>query len=70
MFNEGVAEELYIYNRQGLLVAHIEGENPSWDGTREGTPCSQGAYVWVLYYRTDRETSKLQKLTGTVLLLK
>ena len=70
VFNEGVAEELYIYNRQGLLVAHIEGENPSWDGTREGTPCSQGAYVWVLYYRTDRETSKLQKLTGTVLLLK
>lgn len=70
MLNECTAEDLYVYNRQGLLVAHIEGDNPSWDGTHDGTPCVQGAYVWVLRYHTDHEPSLRQERVGTVLLLK
>ena len=70
VMNESVAEELYIYNRQGLLVAHIVGENPSWDGTHDGTPCPQGAYVWRLHYHTDHEPLRQREQVGTVLLLR
>lgn len=70
VLNEGVAEELHVYNRNGLLVAHIVGENPQWDGTRDGTPCPQGAYVWHLRYRRDDIPKSQQTLTGTVTLLR
>lgn len=70
VLNECRAEGMDVYNRQGLLVAHIEGDNPSWDGTCSGTPCPQEAYVYVLYYRTDIEPQRLQKKVGTVLLLR
>lgn len=70
VLNECAAEELYIYNRQGLLVAHIEGDNPSWDGTHDGIPAPQGAYLYTLHYRTHAEPLRLQKAVGTVILLR
>lgn len=70
VLDEAFAEELFVYNREGLLVARIVGDNPSWNGTHNGTPCSQGAYVWVLFYRTNNNPAELQKDVGTVLLLK
>lgn len=68
--NEGVAEELYIYNRNGLLVSYIAGPNPVWDGTRDGTPCPQSAYVWLLRYHTDDRPDQHKVLTGTITLLR
>jgi tetrapyrrole methylase family protein/MazG family protein len=66
---EGVAEELHVYNRNGLLVAHIVGENPQWDGTHGGSPCPQGAYVWHLRYRHDNRNDH-KTLMGTVTLIR
>lgn len=70
VINEGVAEELFIYNRNGLLVAHIVGADPQWDGTHEGTPCPQGGYVWHLSYRRNDKPDELHTLTGTITLLR
>ena len=70
VLNECRAEDLYIFNRQGLLVAHIEGDNPSWDGTREGQPCPQGTYVYSLYYYKDSEPLGRQNIVGTITILR
>lgn len=43
---EIVAFEMHIYNRQGLLVYHTTDPSATWDGTHEGKPCPQGAYVY------------------------
>lgn len=68
--SEGTAEELFIYNRNGLLVSHIVDSHPVWDGTRNGDPCPQGAYVWLLRYHTDHEPDRTLELIGTVTLLR
>lgn len=65
-----VEMELWIYNREGLLVCHLEGVEARWDGTRGGEPCPQGAYVYTLQYRTRMQPEKRQKITGTILLLR
>lgn len=70
VLNECKAEGLYIYNRQGLLLARIEGDSPSWDGSRNGTPCPQGTYAYLLYFRSDTEPQRLQKKVGTVTLIR
>lgn len=70
VINEGVTEELYIYNRNGMLVAHIVGSDAHWDGTHDGEPCSQGTYVWHLRYRRNDLPESLQTLTGTITLLR
>ena len=70
VINNGAAEELYVYNRNGLLVAHIVGPMPKWDGTHNGTPCPQGAYVWHLRYRHNDRPDELRTLTGTITLLR
>lgn len=70
VFNEIEYLEIWLYNRQGLLVAHLEGIDSRWDGTHDGTPCPQGSYVFNLKYRTQAHPEKLQSLTGTVLLLR
>jgi len=66
-----VADELLIYNRQGLLVSRLQGPEPVWNGTAfDGSNCPQGAYVWLLRYRSADQPSRLQTLTGTVTLLR
>ena len=42
--------EIYIYNRQGLLVWHSDNINESWDGTHRGVSCPQGSYAYVAFY--------------------
>ena len=68
--NEGVAEELVVYNRQGLLEARMEGPTFEWDGTRDGSPCPQGAYVWVLRYHSIDRPEYHKTITGTVTLIR
>ena len=62
--------EIWIYNRQGELITHLEGLDLQWDGTKNGEPCPQGAYVYTMQYRTIVRPDKLKSLTGTILLLR
>lgn len=59
---------LYVYNRQGLLVYHTDDVNALWDGTRDGVPLPQGAYVYYWHVRDDSDYN--QSGTGTVTLLR
>ena len=62
--------EIWIYNREGLFVAHLEGLDAYWDGTHNGSPCPQGTYVYNIKYRTLAQPEKLQSVIGTILLLR
>ncbi len=63
--------DLYIYARNGVLAWY--GDNPSegWDGTlKDGTPCPQGTYTWILRYIKSDQPNIMQKAVGTVTLLR
>lgn len=60
--------ELYIYNRQGLLVYHTTDPAALWDGTRNGTPLPQGSYVYHWHVRDAVDYYKSG--TGTITLLR
>ena len=62
--------ELFIYNREGLLVYHSKDYTAGWNGRRstDGAICPQGNYVWKLAYRASDHTSRTE--VGTVLLIK
>ena len=62
--------DLYIYNRQGLLVFHTNDITNAWDGSHKGHPCVQGSYVWILKYTTKDMPKTPQVKKGTVLLLR
>lgn len=61
---------LSIFNRQGLLVYTTDHPEEGWDGTHEGTPCMQGAYVWHLTYSSIITPNRTQTAVGTVTLLR
>ena len=65
---EIVEFELYIYNRQGLLVYHTDDPAALWDGTRDGAPMPQGAYVYHWFARDAYDFRR--NGTGTVTLLR
>lgn len=62
--------EVWIYDRQGRLMAHLEGVDAYWDGTNNGTPCPQGTYVYNIKYRSLPRPDMPQALTGTILLIR
>ena len=61
-----VESEVWIYNRQGSLVAHLTGPDDDWDG---GT-CPQGTYVYTIRFRTRAHPQWLQEKTGSILLIR
>ena len=65
---EIVAFEMHIYNRQGLLVYHTTDPAATWDGTREGVPCPQGAYVY--HWHVRDAYGYVKNGTGTVTLIR
>jgi gliding motility-associated-like protein len=65
-----ISGELFIYNRQGLLVCHKPDYRDGWDGTCRGIPCKQDSYVWHLIYRTADAPQLDKRATGTVTLLR
>ena len=68
---EGIVDyELTIYNRQGLQVFHSTDPAERWDGTRDGTPCPQAAYVWVLRYTTNEAPRIPQVAKGSLLIIR
>ena len=65
---EVVEFELEIYNRWGLFVWSTTDITTTWDGTHEGEPVPQGAYVYKWFLEDiygDRETG-----VGTVTLIR
>lgn len=69
--------ELYIYNREGLLMYSTTAEaadgniDIGWDGRRtDGKLCLQSSYVWKLVYHTFDALQGEATEVGTVLLLR
>lgn len=67
---DAVVEELVIYSRWGCRIARIAGPHPVWDGTINGKPCMEGAYVWLARYRANSDPSRVMETFGTVTLLR
>ena len=63
--------EVWIYNRQGQLVAHLGQAGESWDGNMpDGRHCPTGTYVYTLRYRSIHYPEREQQLTGSVTLIR
>ncbi len=64
-------QEMFIYNRLGELVFQCEGADCGWDGKHmNGTPCPQGAYVYVIRYSNAFEPKIINVKRGTVTLIR
>lgn len=63
--------EVWIYDRNGMLVYHCEGIDCTWDGTDpSGQPCVQGVYVFNATYTTRTHPGRKQRLTDTIALVR
>lgn len=62
--------EMYIFHRWGEQIFHTHDMEEGWDGTFNGIKCSIGNYVYLIYYRTGIEPGVVNKLFGSVLLLR
>lgn len=61
--------QVWIYNRQGLLVKQWQGLEGFWDGNgAHGQPCSQGAYVYHIRYKPNKHGWRTT--TGSVTLIR
>ena len=72
IFTDGTTEtELYIYNREGLLIYYTKDIEQGWDGhSLKGIDCPEGNYVWKLNYRSIDHPTMWQSKIGSILLLK
>ena len=43
--------DLSIYSPSGILLYHMNAEDPPWDGTRDGNPVPCGSYYWSATFR-------------------
>ena len=60
--------QLWIFDRRGDLVFHSTDPQEPWDGTHDGRPCQQGAYVYHCRYTPPDDGQK--SVTGTITLLR
>ncbi len=68
---ETLSQEMYIYNRFGVLVFHCEGVDCEWDGNDlDGNPCPQGAYAYVIRYNNSFKPEKTHIIKGSVTLIR
>ena len=66
-----LTEEMYIYNRRGELVYQCAEVDCTWDGRDlNGTPCPQGAYIYLIRYTDRYEPDRVHVLHGTVTLIR
>ncbi len=56
---------LAIYNRWGELLYYQTSAVPQWDGKTKDNDCPDGAYPYVLYYKTTRDNS-VQEYKGVI----
>jgi len=57
-----------IYQRWGDCIHTFDGLTEGWNGTLRGQPCQEGAYVYLIRYKTTC-TPKPKTLAGTVTIL-
>lgn len=63
--------EIWVYNRNGMLVYHGNDYEQGWDGrSTDGDPCPQGAYAYFYRYTLTSEPASPHTGTGTVTLLR
>ena len=68
---DGVVDyELFIYNREGILLFHSSDPLQHWDGTYKGSTCPQGSYVWILRYTSEEKPRQPLTAKGSVLLIR
>lgn len=66
-----VMQEMWVYDRQGRVVAHCTGVDCGWDGRDlNGKPCQQGSYVYIINYTTTNNPRQTQSAHGTVTLIR
>lgn len=66
-----VRQEMYIYNREGLLVYHCSGVDCRWDGRdANGNPCPQGSYAYVIKYNNHIAPNLTHVRRGSVTLIR
>ena len=67
----GIADfEIWIYDRRGDIVFHSTDIDQPWDGTHDGAPCPQAAYVYKCRYSTTLEPQSFKTVTRTVTLIR
>ncbi len=57
-----------IYDRWGLLITEGQGSQIRWDGTKQGQPCAEGAYIYLI--ELEKTDGTVEKRTGTLTLLR
>lgn len=60
---------LWVYNRYGQIVFEAKDKSKGWDGLFAGSKQPEGAYAWVIQYKTVTDNS-MQKMQGTVMLIR
>lgn len=67
----GIVEfEMWIHNREGLLVYHCTSLEEKWDGSHNGTECPMSSYVYRINYKLRSMPKGWQTLVGTVMLIR
>ncbi|MCR4828186.1 MAG: gliding motility-associated C-terminal domain-containing protein [Bacteroidales bacterium] len=61
---------VYIFSRWGNFLLDFDGLTEVWDGTYKGHLCKEEAYVYLIEYTTQKRPDIVQKLVGTVTLLR
>ena len=59
--------QMSIFNRAGRQVFSTNDINRAWDGRRNGTPVTQGTYVWVARFRDSQGKVHREKGSVTVI---
>ena len=65
-----LTEEVFIYTRTGIPIAHFDGMTECWDGTLDGRPLPQGVYVYYIRYTTIYEPLNPIVKKGTIFLIR
>lgn len=58
-----------LFTRWGDRICQFDGLTEYWDGTKEGRPCKQDTYVWLIRCVT-KDGIRLPEQSGTVTLLR
>ena len=59
---------LHIYNRYGQEIFATADPSKRWDGTFQGKPVNNGAYVYIATYLYKNKIDRVKK--GTVMVLR
>jgi gliding motility-associated-like protein len=60
---------LSVYNRWGIKVFETNDLKTGWDGYKNGNPCSEGTYYWILDYTQSRNKENI-RLNGFLSLIR